>query len=229
MKSTTLTLLGLGISSAFTFASAVQAQVAAPILTEAAPAPGTHWHDGFYLRLGTGFGSYSEAIRQSGEDKQTTVSGIASAGEFALGGAVRPGLIVGGGIWGSTVLASSRTIRGNTPPGEVVDGRGDFQIVGPFFDYYPDPAGGLHMQGGFGIANVRGVSVDSVNFDKDSISVGAGLMFGIGYDWWVSKEWSIGILGRLAVGVTGQEDKAGVRWYHAVGGTPSVLFTGTYN
>jgi hypothetical protein len=33
----------------------------------------------------------------------------------------------------------------------------------------------------------------------------------------------------MTVGIAGQEDKSDVRWYHAVGGTPSVLFTGTYN
>jgi hypothetical protein len=231
MKIEKLALIGFSIllPSALTPAAFAQNGGAPLNIVTVSEAPGVHLHDGFYLRLGMGFGSYSEAIRQEDADKQTTVSGIASVSEFALGGAVRPGLVFGGGVWTSTILASARTIRGNPPPGEVIDGRGDFQLVGPFFDYYPDPRGGLHMQGAIGIANVRGLSVDSVNFDKDSISVGGGVMFGVGYDWWVSNEWSVGVLGRLAVGVTGQEDKAGVRWYHAVGGTPSVLFTGTYN
>jgi hypothetical protein len=223
-------LLALGILGSVTAPGSAQAQgPGEPIVTDAATAPGVHFHDGFYLRLGTGFGSYSEGIRQSGEDKMTTVSGIASVTEFGIGGAVRPGLIFGGGVWTSTVLASARTVRGNAPPSEVIDSRGDFQLVGPFFDYYSNPSGGFHMQGAVGVANVRGMSVDSVNYDKDSISVGAGLMFGVGYDWWVSNQWSIGILGRMAVAVTGQDDKSDVRWYHAVGGTPSVLFVGTYN
>ncbi|HEY0713879.1 MAG TPA: hypothetical protein VGF45_14460 [Polyangia bacterium] len=230
MKTSLLSLVTLGLGGSLLLATPAHAQTAS-VPTVAAPAtpPGAHLHDGFYLRLGTGFGSYSEGIRQSGADKQTTVSGIANAFELAIGGAVRPGLIFGGGLWSSTVLASSRTVRGTAPPPEVIDSRGDFQLVGPFFDYYTNPRGGFHMQGAFGLANVRGWSTESANFDEDSISVGGGLMFGVGYDWWVSKEWSIGILGRMTVGITGQEDKADVRWYHAVGGTPSVLFTGTYN
>ncbi|HEY0707694.1 MAG TPA: hypothetical protein VGG33_12905 [Polyangia bacterium] len=229
MRTTRLSLL-LGMAGTMGVSAPVFAQPAAdPTIAAPALPPGAHLHDGFYLRLGTGFGSYGEAIRQSGADKQTTVSGIANVTELAIGGAVRPGLIFGGGVWTSTVLASARTIRGTAPPPEVIDSRGDFQLVGPFFDYYMNPSGGFHMQGAFGVANVRGMSVETTNFDKDSISVGGGLMFGVGYDWWVSKEWSIGVLGRMTVGITGQDDKADVRWYHAVGGTPSVLFTGTYN
>ena len=219
--------LVLAVSVAFTTEAAAQGSV--PGVSQSAEKPGARLHNGFYLRLATGFGSYNESIRQSGADKDSTVTGIASAGEFALGGAVRPGLIFGGGVWSSSVLASDRTVRGNAPPSDVIDGRGDFSLVGPFFDYYFDPRKGLHMQGAVGIANVRGLSVDSGKFDKDSISVGGGLMFGFGYDWWVSDEWSLGVLGRLAIGFTGQEDDAGTRWYHVVGGTPSVLFTATYN
>jgi hypothetical protein len=85
------------------------------------------------------------------------------------------------------------------------------------------------MQGAIGIATVRGLSVDSARFDEDTLSVGGGLMFGFGYDWWVSDEWSLGILGRLAIGFTGQDDAGGTRWYHGVGGSPSVLVSATYN
>lgn len=230
MNTGTRALLALGILGSAAAVTPAHAQgPASPMIADVAQAPGVRFHDGFYLRLGTGFGSYSEGIRQSGEDKTTTVSGIANVTEIAIGGAVRPGLIFGGGVWTSSVLASARTVRGNAPPSEVIDSRGDFQLVGPFFDYYTNPAKGFHMQGAIGVANVRGMSVDSVNFDKDSISVGGGLMFGVGYDWWVSDQWSIGILGRMTAAVTGQEDKTDVRWYHAVGGTPSVLFVGTYN
>lgn len=49
------------------------------------------------------------------------------------------------------------------------------------------------------------------------------------YDWWVSDNWSLGILGRLTGAVTTQKDATGKRWYQTAGGTPSVLFTGTYN
>jgi hypothetical protein len=223
-------LLCLGLlGSALPAVAEAPAPMPASMLVEPARLPGFHMHDGFYLRLGTGFGSYSEAIRQRGADQQTTVTGVASVSEFGIGGAVRPGLVFGGGVWSSTVLASARTVKGATPPGEVVDGRAEFSLVGPFFDYYVDPSRGLHIQSAFGLANVRGINLESASVDDDAVSVGAGLMFGVGYDWWVSDNWSIGVLGRVAVGVTGQKDRYGERWFHAVGGTPSVLFTGTYN
>ncbi len=232
MKTTHLLSLGLVLvgSTALGAEAAGQTAASAPAVVQVAPNPGAHLHDGFYLRLATGFGAYNESIRQSGADLESTVSGIASAGEFALGGAVRPGLIFGGGIWSSGVLASDRSLRGTPPPADVIDGRGEFTLVGPFFDHYFDPAGGLHVQGAIGLATIRGLGIDSGRFDRNTLSVGGGVMFGFGYDWWASQEWSLGILGRLAVGYTGQEDDAsGTRWYHAVGGTPSVLFTATYN
>lgn len=230
MKITHPIVSALALSGLLGFAGRADAQVAAaPVVFDVPANPGARLHDGFYLRLATGFGAYSEAIREAGASKQTTVAGVATVTELGIGGAIRPGLILGGGVWSSSVLASDRTTGGNTPPPEVVEGRGDFSLVGPFFDYYFDPRRGLHLQSAIGIANTRGVNLDSGNVDEDAISVGLGVMFGVGYEWWVSEEWSIGVLGRYALGATGQKDKAGTRWYHFVAGTPSVLFSATYN
>lgn len=198
-------------------------------ISATAPAAGAHVHDGFYLRLGTGFGAYNESIRQNAADDDTQVTGIASVGEIALGGALRPGVIVGGGIFSCGVLASDRAVRGPAPPSEVIDSQGTFTIVGPFVDYYFDARRGLHLQGAIGFASLRGLRVESGEFDKDAIALGGGVMVGFGYEWWVSNEWSLGILGRITSGFATGKDATGVRWNHAVGASPSVLFTGTYN
>jgi hypothetical protein len=87
----------------------------------------------------------------------------------------------------------------------------------------------LHMPIGLGVAFVRGLDAQGTRFNEHNIAVGAGLLIGLGYEWWVSDEWSIGILGRLAGVIATSKDSDDRRWIHAIGSAPSVLFTATYN
>jgi hypothetical protein len=200
----------------------------APRLEPAPPARGVHLHDGFYLRLGIGFGSYDESLKQDGASEESHVTGLASVGEIAVGGTIAPGLILGGGVWSSSLLASDRTIRGPMPPAEVIDSKADCSLVGPFVDWYFDPGKGLHLQAAFGFATVRGYSLDGET-NTDEAAVGGGAMIGFGYEWWVSQQWSFGILGRLTGVLATGTDATGTRWLHGVGTSPSILFTATYN
>jgi hypothetical protein len=188
-----------------------------------------HRHDGFYLRLATGFGPYNESIGLPHEMAHTSVSGIASTGEFAVGGSLRPGFIVGGAIWSTTVLASDT----RTDPGAIVppstQESGSFSVIGPWFDYYFDPRGGLHLPASVGLAVVRGIDAQGASLHRDDVAFGAGILAGIGYEWWVSDEWSVGITGRLTGIVATSKESDGNRWMHLIGSSPSVLFTVTYN
>jgi hypothetical protein len=229
MRFTTALSIGT-LSSLITATALAETEAGAPPTVSAeATKRGVHLHDGFYLRLAMGFGSYNETVRQAGQDQSTNVTGIANAEEWSIGGAVRPGLIFGGGVFASTLLASDRSVSGATPPAGVADGQGTFSLVGPFFDYYFDPAKGLHVEAAVGLASVRGFSAVTNKVDKDAITVGGGAMFGVGYEWWVSEQWSVGVLGRMALAWTTGKDTADVRWYHTVGASPSLLFTATYN
>jgi hypothetical protein len=194
-----------------------------------APAPGVHEHDGFYLRFGTGFGGYSETITAEDADEGSVVTGMANVGEFAIGWSVRPGWIVGVGAWSSSVLSSDEDVRGMEPPSEVLGGGGNFSFVGPFFDHYFHPQRGLHLQASAGFATVRGFDVPDAQDSGDEVSLGGGFMVGFGYEWWVSDQWSLGVLGRLAAVVAVQDDDTGMQWTHAIGTSPSVLFTATYD
>src|SRR5579859_2143172 len=127
--------------------------------TTLVPAPRSlpHRHDGFYLRLSTGFGPYNEAISRSGEQAHTTVSGVATTGDFAIGGSVRPGLVFGGAGWTSSVLvADARTDAGQIAPPSAGQ-RSSYSVVGPWMDCYFNPNGGLHMPASLGFAVVRGL------------------------------------------------------------------------
>jgi hypothetical protein len=221
----------LVVSSLLAAAALAQAEPVAPTgppTVATAPAkPGAHLHDGFYLRLATGFGSYSETVRQAGQDQSTTVTGVATVGEWLVGGTVRPGLILGGGVFTANVLASDRTVSGATPPNEISGRQGTFTLVGPFFDYYFNPAKGAHVEASVGFATATGNGVTSS--DKDTVAVGGGALVGAGYEWWVSDNWSVGVLGRMAFAWVTGRDNADVRWYRSVGASPSVLFTATFN
>jgi hypothetical protein len=229
MKTSTLSLATLGVMLAASPALAQTTAAETPAVSSTAAAPGAHLHDGFYLRLATGFGAYNETIRQKGADDQTAVTGIATVSEIAVGRAVRPGVIFGGGVWSCGVLASDRAVRGPAPPSEVIDSQGNFSLIGPFLDYYFDPRRGLHLQGAAGFATLRGIEVQSGEFDRHALSLGGGLMMGFGYEWWVSNEWSLGVLGRITGGFTTGTDQSDTRWFHTVGASPSVLFSGTFN
>ncbi len=188
-----------------------------------------HRHDGFYLRLSTGFGPYNESISQPKQDSHTTVSGIASTGDFAIGGSPRPGLILGGAVWTTSVLvADARTDAGALVPPSAGE-RSSYSVIGPWMDYYFNPQGGLHMPASLGFAVVRGLDAEGGRFNRDNTAFGAGFLIGVGYEWWIADEWSIGILGRLTGIIATSKDDDGHRWIHAIGSAPSVLFTATYN
>jgi hypothetical protein len=184
---------------------------------EARLPPGAHHHGGFYLRLGTGFGSFAGSVSEEDAADGTDVRGVASVGEFAIGGAVRPGIILGAGFYSSTLLASDRDVHGRMPPEDVLDGGENMTLFGPFVDVYVDPTGGMHFQGAVGVAT------------GGDIAVGAGLMLGAGYEWWVSDEWAIGVMGRLTASTAVTDEIDGVQWSYGVSVTPSILFTATYN
>jgi hypothetical protein len=213
----------------FIVAAAAPALADDASVTASQPAPGVHEHDGFYLRLATGFGGYNETITAEDADESTTVSGMSNVSELAIGGALRPGVILGGGVWTSSVMSSDRHVRGMDPPDEVLGGSGNFTLVGPFVDWYFDARRGLHLQGAVGFATVRGWDLPEAQDNPDAVSVGGGLMVGFGYEWWVSNQWSVGVLGRLAAVVAAQEDESEMTWTHAIGTSPSVLFTATLN
>ncbi len=78
-------------------------------------------HDGFYHVSGLGFGGVHgrddfDDENAYGEQASGQVTGIASVGEVAIGSAVRRNLILGGGLWTSTLLASTASHRRRPDP-----------------------------------------------------------------------------------------------------------------
>lgn len=198
------------------------------------PRPGARLHDGFYLRVGSGFGSYQERIfhKMGTDEAHTTVTGMGTASELMIGGNISRRLVLGGGSWGTTVLASDVTVtksdRGTSPNASDLSGTPSLTLFGPFLSYYCDPTGGLAFYGGLGFASAREVDPAGAKFDRDRVAIGGGGVLGIGYDWWVGDEWSIGVSGR-AMSAIATRKIDGERLWHMVVASPAVLFTVTYH
>src|SRR6188474_2336923 len=84
------------------------------LLFAASPALGqsARTHDGFYLRLGGGLGYVADSVESEdlpfvGGTIEASLTGGAFATDVALGGAVAPGLIIGGGWFAETMPSPS--------------------------------------------------------------------------------------------------------------------------
>jgi hypothetical protein len=149
-------------------------------------------HDGFYLQAATGLGYYS----MSGESvpgAEESFSGMSVPLSLMLGGSPTGGLAIGGGFMIDYVPSPGYQING-----EDVDLQVDFTQyvigIGPFVDYYLDPAGGLHFQGFVGWGGVETSTEGDVG---GSDPTGLVTALGVGYDLFISDEWSVGGMGRF--------------------------------
>jgi hypothetical protein len=168
--------------------------------TQVAWASKPRWHDGFYFQgtIGAGYTRTSTELGLGDQTADLSVYGFGTTGSVWFGGTPVPGLAIGGGTFGSTAFApNSKLSVGSTEleGTNEADTALSLGIVGPFADWYFNPHRGLHAQllVGYGIAWIT--SGGQTSSDNPS---GVGLLVGLGYDFWVGHEWSIGFLGRFA-------------------------------
>jgi hypothetical protein len=174
-------------------------------------------HDGFYMNLSTGLGYLSTSESVAGQD--ASFSGITIPSVLLLGGTPVKGLVIGGGILTDYSLSPKYKVNGNEVPG--MPSFSQYLIgIGPFVEFYPNPAEGLHFHGmvGFG-----GLETSSNGNAGGSDPTGFLVALGAGYDFWVADQWSIGVLGRFAyapLSLNGQS-------YTSI--APALLATFTYH
>ncbi|HMJ15129.1 MAG TPA: hypothetical protein VK524_27130 [Polyangiaceae bacterium] len=173
----------------------------APAPPDAVPA-GAERHDGFFLRIGLGVGGMAmerstegRLYGQTQPGQDSSVSGPAGMFELSIGGTPAAGLVVAG-----TILSHSMA-----DPTLEFDGGGEAELGGPLLfamigatvDWYPNPQKGFHFGGTLGPAFAVAETPEGAVFDNIG-GAGIGLSALVGYDWWVSDEWSLGVLGRLS-------------------------------
>jgi hypothetical protein len=159
----------------------------------------SHLHDGFYLRMALGI-SYLSNQTQIKDSLQTTIAndyqlhGVGPTIDFFIGGTPGRGLVIGGGIVSTAVSKPTITYGGRETQ---LNDNASAAVVGPFIDWYFNPRRGFHAQllTGIGLSQVTPRRKDFNTNDTKSGS-GFGIDLGIGHDWWISNQWSIGILAR---------------------------------
>jgi hypothetical protein len=155
----------------------------APEPVPEAPQPGDRNHDGLFLRLAVGPGG-----------RAGTMSTAAALFQFELGYTVARRLVLAGGWFGSDGLAEeSFSVAGQS----VDTGANAVNIMAGSAVFYLDPHKGLHFDLLAGLAVVVVNRSDS-GLSESHTGLGFGAGGGGGYEWWISRNWSLGVLGRIA-------------------------------
>jgi hypothetical protein len=138
-------------------------------------------HDGFHFQISEGLGYYKVS-----NDAQS-FSGLTFAGELRLGGTPFSGFALGGGILWDYSPSPSTDVQGVSSQSIVG--------LGIYGDYYLDAkTNGLHIQGFLGWGGLETSFSGNVG---GSDPTGLVIHAGAGYEWWLSDQWSYGVLGRF--------------------------------
>jgi hypothetical protein len=145
-----------------------------------------HRHDGGYARMGVNLGYALDSMELG--TFETTSKGLGALLEYDIG-LTGDNLTMGIGISSVVVFSASTAENGI----EITEKHSaSYTVIGAFFDVYPDPTKGFHVTAtvGPGTANVnprRGENTDA----------GFGLIAGVGYDFWIGEQWSVGPMARV--------------------------------
>lgn len=190
-------------------------------------------HDGFYLRLelGAGYLYGSRVSERSDNELGGEVTGVAQVGGLMLGGTIARGLVLGGGVWGTNApkaeysgqVYQSQAAEGSTIVERTADvDLASTSVIGPFLAWYPDPTKGLNAEVALGVALATiGSYLEADTFYIDGYAgAGWGLQVGVGYDFWIGEQWSLGLMARASyvnVGVSDGTDTL-TAWVPALAG-----------
>jgi hypothetical protein len=153
-----------------------------------------------------GVGSSYMSLRGKGPSGSASVSGLGSGSTIALGGSLAPGLVLGGTIHGVTVannfeggpFEDAQVTGGEVPVDASNQATAGMSEVGLLVDWYPQPERGWHagLSAGFGMSSLVNSADGSVLYGTGA----GGMVFG-GYDWYLGKDWALG-LSLVASGTT---------------------------
>ena len=138
--------------------------LASPLLAQGGHAQA---RQGFWIGFGLGAGSAGADCADCSDERDTGVSGY-----LRMGGTVRPNLLIGG------------ETNGWSYSSDGIDQQMGFISAVAYF--YPAPTSGFYLKGGLGFANY------TAEDDVDELtSSGFGITGGLGYDWRVSRNFSL--------------------------------------
>ena len=168
------------------------------------PPRNRYFHDGFYLRLSTGYAYLNTSTGVTGSDSTASLSGHGVALDVMMGGTPAPGLVVGGGLLLEAAFDATSTVK--QYQGQFVQGLDNgasgttgFAIIGPMIDAFPNPNGGFHLGALLGFAAL------GLKSHENNLSGGFGASIWTGYMWWATSQWSMGLMARFTLAGTGRK------------------------
>lgn len=179
-------------------------------------------HDGFFLRLATGFGGASAEL--SDPTGKVKLSGTGADVNIAVGGIVSPNLAIHGTLWGWALSDPDAdiTIVGVGSGSGTLNGELTMSAIGVGATYYFMPTN-VYMTGSLGTGSLSGTK------DMDGNSkAGFAVDLGLGKEWWVGESWGLGVAGGFNYFRAKDKDIIGVNedWK---GPGYSIRFSATFN
>jgi hypothetical protein len=190
------------------------------------PRPDVRLHDGFYLRMSFGVGSGTSTLRFANQEETSPeykFSGTAAMFDIIIGGSPVPGFVIGGALVSHRILNPKVTYGGDdaTLDGEV---SANLMTMGLFAALYPDPRSGFNVHAllGYGETSYTLGGLQSVNNPVGLVAMG-----GLGYDFWIGDQWSLGPDVRIAYAKhSTTSDSYDIK---ATDFIPTIAFAATYN
>jgi hypothetical protein len=207
-------LIALAFLPAFLFAQ-----------SETGGAPGFHTHDGFFLSMciGPTVGEIIGEVEYGNATDKWEINGSSMTIDFKIGGAPVENLILSGDLLLRTILGPTFVLNGiNLGEAEAVTVYDN--LIGFGITYYVMPAN-LLFSGTIGISQFV-LEHEQWNI-KGETEQGFGLQLKFGKEWWVSKNWGLGISGAYGFSSGSAEDanlKSTVTAHKL-----SVMFNTTFN
>lgn len=160
--------------------------------------PGARLHDGFFARSEAGLALLEASVSDSGQHpRRSRIRAIGQSAAISIGATPASGLVVGLSIW-TAILDPSFVEDGRTVVPDDNSVKLTLLRVGPMLDWYPNPRRGYHVFGSTGFA-VQ-IEHDTKGNPIYPVPLGVTASTGTGYEWFVSDELSLGLLGRFAFG-----------------------------
>jgi len=183
---------------------------------------GFHQHDGFYLSMALGpvFGSIKNETNYIGNQEY---SGTGAQFDFKIGGAISENFIIHASLISSSMVGPK--VSGDSGSGQASN---DLSLgeamIGAGITYYFMPSN-FFLSGSIGSGNFS--IMDKNNDVTVSTSRGLAFQLKLGKEWWVSKNWGLGI--SVTYGKTNLTNKGSGMVEKLNSNRIGILFNTTFN
>jgi outer membrane autotransporter protein len=150
-----------------------------------------HEHDGFFFRAALGYAHLNGAGKVGdGTTQDIDITGGGANVSFWFGGTPASGLVLGGALLGHAFAEPKVEVSGQSQTAENTTV--SVSAIGPFVQYYIDPKSGFYIQGVLAYVSAKTTyEVGGTKYESED-TTGGGFALGVGYDFWIGEQWSLG-------------------------------------